>query len=34
MSEGYLKEWIHKAEEDYVVATALVRRQYCPDNHK
>ncbi len=30
MSEAYLKEWIRKAEEDYVVATALVRRRKHP----
>ena len=27
MSGVYLKEWIHKAEEDYEVAVALSRRR-------
>jgi HEPN domain-containing protein len=30
MSEAYLKEWVRKAEEDYVAATALVRRRKQP----
>ena len=30
MSAEYLKEWIRKAEEDYVVAIALVRRRKWP----
>lgn len=30
MSDEYLKEWLRKAEEDYVVATALVRRRKSP----
>jgi hypothetical protein len=31
MIEEYLKEWIRKAEEDYVVATALIRRRKWPN---
>ena len=30
MSEEYLKEWVHKAEEDYIVAAALARRRKQP----
>lgn len=30
MSAAYLKEWVRKAEEDYTVATALVRRRKGP----
>ncbi len=30
MSEAYLKEWLHKAEEDYTVATTLARRRKNP----
>jgi HEPN domain-containing protein len=30
MTEAYLKEWVRKAEEDYVVATTLVRRRKQP----
>jgi HEPN domain-containing protein len=30
MSDEYLTEWLRKAEEDYVVATALVRRRKSP----
>jgi HEPN domain-containing protein len=30
MSEAYLEEWVRKAEEDYIVATALVRRRKHP----
>lgn len=30
MSEAYLKEWVRKAEEDFTVATALIRRRKHP----
>lgn len=30
MSEAYLKEWVHKAEEDFVVATTLIRKRKSP----
>ncbi len=30
MSEAYLKEWVHKAEDDYTAATVLVRRRKDP----
>ncbi|HEY85643.1 MAG TPA: HEPN domain-containing protein [Chloroflexi bacterium] len=30
MNEAYLKEWVRKAEEDYTVATTLVRKRKNP----
>lgn len=30
MSEEYLREWVQKAEEDYLVATVLARRRKRP----
>ncbi len=30
MSEEYLREWVRKAEEDYIVATTLARKRKQP----